>query len=129
MRRILLLAIAALVVLIVVYRERIFLRDPLAHVDRNGEHQEGLRVFLNYSNDILVQSDDLSTSYIVQGWNKLPGIPSHLTCLQGLVCITEADHAPIAPLSDPRHEPKVEMTTRMVSFHDSNGALVTVTLR
>ena len=76
-----------------------------------------------------MQSADLSTSYIVQGWNKLPGVPSHLTCVQGLVCLTEADHAPSAPLADLRHEPKVEMTTRFVSFIDGEGALVKVSLR
>lgn len=125
----LLLATLVLVGLIVVYRERIFLRDPLAHVEVNGQAQQNLRVFINYSNDVMVQSPDLATSYIVQGWNKLPGIPANLTCVQGLMCLTEADHAPVSPLVGPKHEPKVQMTTKQVSFIDGDGALVKVTLR
>ena len=124
-----LLGTVVLVVLLAVYRERIFVRDPLARVERNGQQQEGLRVFLNYSNDVLVQSGDFSTTYMVQGWNKLPGVPSHLWCIQLLMCVTEADHAPTAPLLDVKHEHKVEMTTKMVSYRDDDGALVQVMLR
>ncbi len=129
MRRLLLLVTVVGVVLIGVYRERIFLRDPIGHVERDGVRLPELRVFLNYSNDVMVQSPDLATSYIVQGWNRLPGIPAHLMCVQGLVCVTEAEHASAAPMAGLKRETKVEMTNRVVSFRAGDGALVQVILR
>jgi hypothetical protein len=37
-----------------VYRERLFLRDPLGVVERDGVKEDGARVFINYSNDVLM---------------------------------------------------------------------------
>ncbi len=41
--------------MLVVFRQRLFLRNPLASVERNGMKQTGYRVYLNYYNDIVVE--------------------------------------------------------------------------
>ena len=118
-----------LLVLVWVYRQRIFVRDPLGRVERNGVRQENVRVFLNYSNDVMVEDMDVHRHYLVQGWNRMPGVVGHLVCVQGLACFTEADKAETTPLGGTKYRPKVEMTNKQVSFVDGDGALVTVKLR
>ena len=92
MRKLLLLLTVGLVVFLVVYRERLFLWDPLARVERGGVRDDHARVFINYSNDVLVQNDSGPTQYlyVVQNWNQLPGVPAHLSCVRFLVCLTDA---------------------------------------
>ncbi len=126
MRRFILLTVVALITLAVIYHNRLFLRDPLGKVDRNAVTVPGARVFINYSNDILVQEDSGRHMFVVQGYNKLPGSPAGLTCIQGMLCVTPSDEAvPGAP------EPGKEavMSDREVSFTDSEGSHVHVTIR
>jgi hypothetical protein len=121
-RKILALLALGFAVFVWVYRQRLFLRDPLGEVDRGGVKQEEARVFINYSNDVLVQ--DGGRWILVQGWSGAAGTPARLNCVQGLACMTEAEHAEVTPAGT-----KVEMSNRMVSFVDGEGHAVRVTLR
>ena len=105
-----------------VYRERLFLRNPLGAVERNGVKQDGARVFINYSNDVLVQ--DRGRWVLVQGWDVVAGIPAQLNCVQGLACMTEADHAEMTAVGK-----GAEMSSQLVTFVDDEGVAVRVTLR
>ena len=105
-----------------VYRERLFLRNPLGAVERNGVRQDGSRVFINYSNDVLVQNG--GKWILVQGWDGVAGVPARLNCVQGLACMTEADHAEVAMIGK-----GVEMSSQVVTFVDDEGVAVRVTLR
>lgn len=129
MRKLLLLLTVGLVVFLVAYRERLFLWDPLARVERGGVRDDHARVFINYSNDVLVQNDSGPTQYlyVVQNWNQLPGVPAHLSCVRFLVCLTDGDHARTVPAEGP--VAKATMTNREVSFVDTTGAAVQVQLR
>ena len=89
MKRILLIGTLLLVVVVAVYRQRIYLWDFLGKVERNGVRVEGARVFINYSNDVLVKEG--GSFSLVQGWNRVPGAPKHLSCPGSMVCWTEAD--------------------------------------
>src|SRR5260370_7405856 len=80
------------------FRRRIFVRDPLGKVERSGVAQGGTRVYINYSNDVLVEDSARQQFVLVQGWNALPGVPQHLFCLTGLVCWTDADKAAVFPV-------------------------------
>lgn len=127
MKRFLLLLSLAFIVFVAVYRERLFLRDPLAKVYRDGVRQQGVRVYINYSNDILVEDARGIPSYMVQNWNRLPGVPESLTCLHAMVCWTDHDHATLVPLAgsgDP-----ATMSDREVSYRGGDGGTVRVTLR
>jgi hypothetical protein len=117
-----------LVVVAVVYRQRLFLRDPLGKVERNGLRVEGASVFINYYNDVLIQSaDGVSHSLVQRG--SVPGTPAKLSCLRGMMCWTAADIAMVTPLGGADYRPNVVMTNKEVTFLDGNGDGVRVVLR
>jgi len=127
MRRFLLLSSVALVVLVAVYRQRIFLRDPLAKVYRDGVRQQGVRVYINYSNDILVEGSADNQFYMVQNWNRLPGVPQSLTCMHAMLCWSDHDHATLLPLAGSAGP--ATMSDREITFRQTDGGAVRVTLR
>ena len=55
MKRIFALLLICLIVFIALRRQRIFLRDPLANVTRDGTAVGGVQVMINYTNDVLLQ--------------------------------------------------------------------------
>ena len=126
MRKLILLSILALIALAVVYHDRLFLRDPLGKVERNGVAVADARVFINYSNDILVQEESGRRMFVVQNYNRLPGTPTGLTCIQGMLCVTPSDQA-VPGTATPSEQ--AEMSNREVSFTDSTGSRVHVQLR
>jgi hypothetical protein len=127
-RKILVVGVVLLVVLVAVYRQRIFVWDPLGKVERDGVRQEGSRVFINYSNDVLVEDTAAARHYMVQA-DSVPGTPKKLGCVRWLMCWTEADVAPVTPLGGEGYRPVVVMSNKMVSFVDGAGATVQVRLR
>lgn len=127
MRRFLLLSSVALFVFVAVYRQRIFLRDPLAKVYRDGVWQQGIRVYINYSNDILVEGSADHPFYMVQNWNRLPGVPRSLTCMHAMLCWSDHDRATLLPLAESAGP--ATMSDREVSFRQGNDSTVRVTLR
>jgi hypothetical protein len=129
----LVIAVGVVVVLVLVaFRQRLFLRDPIAKVERNGMQQAEYRVYQNYFNDILVENVAGNQRYLVQardGVPLVPGRPVHLQCLRGMACLTETNFAPTIPLGGPGYAPMVEMTSVYVSYVDGDGAAVRVALR
>ena len=126
MRKFIVLLTLALIALAVVYYQRLFLRDPLGRLERNGVAVSDARIFINYSNDILVQEDSGRRMFIVQNENKLPGSPSGLTCIQGMLCVTPAD---LAVPGTPNPRTQATMSDREVSFTDDLGSRVHVQIR
>ena len=139
MRRLLVLLGLALVVFVAVERQRIFLRDPIATVTRDGVKQSDVSVMINYGNDVLLDAGPLSQGErrlsLLQHWNGIAGVPLlPLKCVSGLACMTDADHAMIRALSvgsrsGRETSAEVTMTNRRVSFVDEDGAQVVVQLR
>jgi thiazole synthase ThiGH ThiG subunit len=128
MKRILILLTLVLVCFIAINRQRIYLRDPLATVYRNDIKQEGVHVFINYTNDVLVQTGSFTrvTSYVVQNWNATPGTPIELKCVQELACLAQDDHVPVLPIAGVS---AATMTNREISFTDETKATIRITLR
>jgi hypothetical protein len=129
LRKILVFAVLLLIVVVAVFRERIFLRDPLGKVERNGVAVDGARLFINFSNDVLVEESGTERRYLVQGWSGVPGVPQILGCVQGLVCWTDADHAAVFPLNGRGAGARAVMSAKEVTFADENGAAMRVELR
>lgn len=138
MKKLLAIVVILLVAFLVVNRQRIYLRDPLAKVSRDGVAVGDVTTMINYSNDVLLldASDPQHRRiYLVQGWNKLASVPTvPMRCEATLACMADADQAtatPITPGSRGRREPfqGVTMTNRRVEFVDEDGALVVVRLR
>ena len=133
MKTIAVLVLAVLVIWTAINRERIFVRDPIASVYRNNVKQEGIEVYLNFSNDIVMQkrSDPPSSPTIVQHWDQAPSIPVGLVCLHWLACLTPADHSPVLPSSpDGKHSetPLAQMNGRHIQYVDGTGAHIRVEL-
>lgn len=130
----LILAFVVAMGFILVNRQRVFVRDPLATVYRDDVKQSGVQVYINYSDDVLVERDTDAGIYqtLVQGWNRLPGTPVILKCLRWMVCLTDADRATTMPIDwsgKGKYDPRVSMTGREVSFVEGDGATVRVELR
>jgi len=128
-RRILIVGTLLLVVFVAVFRQRIFVRDPLGKVERNGVAQDGTRVYINYSNDVLVEDSARHQFVLVQGWRALPGVPQHLFCLTGMMCWTDADKAAVFPVVGAGGRTPAVMSAKEVTFVDESGARVRVGLR
>ncbi len=136
MRKLLILLTVVVVGFVVVERERLFLRDPLATVTRDGVKVEEARALINFSNDVLLEdgTGGRMRVYLAQNWSDAAIVPAVLKCLGAMACLTDADHASGTALvagSRGRREPfvGVTMTNRRVEFVDEDGALVQVTLR
>lgn len=129
MRKLLLLLFIVFVAFVAINRQRLFLRDPLATVYRNSVPVDGARVYINYFNDIFVEEPGEGRTWIVQNWNKVPGTPAAITCLHGMACLTDADHASATPLGSASYQPGTQMSDREVSFNDGYGIGIRVTLR
>ena len=129
MKRILIVGTLLLVVFVLVFRQRIFVRDPLGKVELSGVARDGTRVYINYSNDVLVEDSARHQFVLVQGWNALPGVPRHLFCLTGLVCWTDADKAAVFPVEGVGGRTAAVMSAKEVRFVDESGAKVRVGLR
>jgi hypothetical protein len=118
-----------LVIFVGVFRQRIFLRDPLGKMERNGVAVDGARLYINFSNDVLVEEPGTARRYLVQGWSAMPGVPQILGCVQGLACWTDADHASVFPLDGRGAGAKAAMSAKEVTFADETGASIRVQLR
>ena len=136
MRKFLVVITVLLVVFVVLARQRLFMRDPLAIITRDGTKVANAHASINYSNDVLLYDDSAgrSRTYLIQNWNKTLIAPARLMCVTKLACLTDADHAsgdPITPGRRVNRSPTagVSMSDRVVSFVDEDGALVEVTLR
>jgi hypothetical protein len=130
----LLLIFVLLLAFVLVNRERVFVRDPLAKVTVNGSAEPGYQVYINFSNDVLLERDDQSTGYgiLVQNWNRIPGTPATLKCIHWMACMTDADHATALPLDHTgpgSYEPRTTMSSAQVNFVDGTGRTVHVSLR
>ena len=118
-----------LVVFVAMFRQRIFVRDPLGKVERNGVPQDGARLYINYSNDVLVEDALRHQFILVQGWSARPGVPQHLFCLSEMMCWTDADRAAVFPVEGAGGKMPVVMSPKEVTFVDESGAKVRVGLR
>lgn len=128
MGRILLVLTVVLVAFVAVYRERIYLRDPLGSVTRAGEKVPDTRVFINYGNDVLVQEAGGSQMWAVQHWNGLQTVPAGLTCVQGIMCLAPAERL-TGEAGSVLSSHEAVMTPREVNFVDGEGRPVQVALR
>ena len=128
MKKLVITGTLLLIVFAVVFRHRIFVRDPLGKIERNGTVQDGARLYINYFNDVLVE-DSGNKFLLVQAPAALPGVPQHLFCFTGMLCWTDADQATIFPLDGIAGKTPATMSGKDVSFVDESGAKVSATLR
>jgi len=129
LKRIFIVGTLLLVVFVAVFRQRIFVRDPLGKVEGDGVALDGMRLYINYSNDVLVEDSAQHQFVLVQEWSARPGVPQHLFCLTGMVCWTDADKAAVFPVEGVGGRTPAVMSAKEVTFVDESGARVRVGLR
>ena len=130
MKTILTVLFLALLVFILYNRQRLYVRDPIATVYRNNLPASDTSVYINFSNDVLLQQGD--DRILLQNVTRMPGTPERLTCLRWSACLAESDEAPTIPLQATgkgKYDPKVFMTSREVSFLDPDNTPVRIELR
>lgn len=119
--------LAALALFVYVNRTRLFLRDPMGAVARNGTFEDGAQVYINYKNDVVLSNDHLPRYLLVVQHGQMIGVPAPLKCLFDVLCLAQAYPVPlIAPLTGAQAE---DMTDRQIRFKDENAREVTVKLR
>jgi hypothetical protein len=129
LRKILVVGTLLLVVFAVVFRQRIYVRDPVGKVERNGVAQDGERLYINYSNDVLVENAAQHRFVLVQGWSALAGVPRHLFCFTGLMCWTDADQATVDTVEGIGGKTPAVMSAKEVTFVDESGVKVRAALK
>ncbi len=126
MKKILLLLLVVVTLFVVWNRERLYLRDPVATVSRDGVKQSGVQVYINFSNEVLLESDKAPMYLTLVQHGQRVGTPVGLKCLHFVVCRTDSAVATMV-LEGPKA--RVEsMDSKTVSFLDGNRRRVVVTL-
>ena len=101
MKKILLLLVLLLIVFVVYNRQRLYLRDPLGSVARDGVKEDGTEVYINYSDDVLLQDRPAPIYMTIVQHGNHAGEPKMVPCIRFIVCLMDADvvtlMAPTAP--------------------------------
>lgn len=126
MKKWILLALVVIAVFVVVERQRLFLRDPLAKVTRDNVIEDNNRVYINYSNDVLLEHTVAPVTLTIVQHGQHLGTPRSLRCIHWMACMTDGDPA---GLVETMAGPVGEMSGKMVEFKDDKGRDVRVTLR
>ena len=126
MKKLILLAVVVFAVFVVVERQRLFLRDPLAKVTRDNVIEDNTRVYINYSDDVLLEHTEAPVTLTIVQHGQHLGTPRMLRCIHWLACMTDGDPA---GLVETMQGTVGEMSGKMVEFNDDKGRDVRVTLR
>ena len=120
------LGIVIVIIFAAYNRNRLYVRDPLGSVTRNGVKEPGAQVYINFPNEVLIENDN-SPAYtlLVQHANHA-GSPVEIHCIHWLLCMTDADTATL--VQPPPSIAIEEMTGKSVRFVDSEKRETVVAL-
>ena len=126
MRKFILLLVVVAVVFVVWNRQRLYVRDPLGTVVRDGVKEQGAQVLINYSNDVLLQNYNAPMYVTLVQHGDRVGTPGILHCVAYVMCLLDSD-VPSFIATDAGA--KVTMSGKVVEYRDKNGRDTVVTLR
>ena len=127
MKKIILLLVVVAVVFVVWSRQRLYVRDPLGSVMRDGVKEAGAQVLINYSNDVLVQNYNAPMYVLLVQHGNRVGTPAEMHCVAYVACLMDADEPAFVMTEEGA---KVStMTGKVVAYRDAKGRNVVVTLR
>jgi hypothetical protein len=122
---VLLVVVAA--VFVVWNRQRLYVRDPLGSVARDGVQEKGAQVFINYSNDVLLENYNAPMYVLLVQHGQRVGTPATLHCVAYVACLLDADVATLFAVDEGS---KIgSMSGKVVEYRDANGRDTVVTLR
>lgn len=114
MKKVLALLVLVSVVFIAYNRNRLFIRDPLGSITRDGVKEDGAQVYINFPNDVLLENDRPPMYAIVVQHGNHVGEPKDLHCMHYMACLLDAD---VATLNAPMPNVTVEsMTSKEVRY-------------
>jgi hypothetical protein len=119
MKKLILLLSIVAAVFVIWNRQRLYLRDPFGSVMRDGIKEQGAQVFINYSNDVLLQNYNPPMYVTLIQHSQPVGTPATLHCIAYVLCLTDADIAPLVPSNNPT--PRQSMSSKLVEFTDAQG--------
>jgi hypothetical protein len=127
MRKLILLLVVLAVVFVVWNRQRLYVRDPLGTVVRDGVKEQGAQVFLNYSSDVLLENFNAPMYVTLIQHGQRVGTPVTMHCVAYVMCLMESD---VPAFSSTDEGAKVmPMSDKVVEYRDVNGRDTAVTLR
>jgi hypothetical protein len=124
-KKLIALLVLALIVFVIVERQRLFVRDVLASVQRDGAKVDGEQVYININNDVLLENDNPPMLLFMAQKGQPLGVPTKLRCIHWLACLTDADVATTMPLGGTTPV----MNAKTVTFRDQDGRRWAVKLR
>jgi hypothetical protein len=127
MKKLIAVLLLLLIVFVIVMRHRLFVRDPLANVARNGAKEPGAQVFINIDNDVLIENDHAPMYVELVQKDQPVAAPTELKCLHFMVCLLDAYPATlVVPIAGASIE---SMDAKTVRFVDSGKRETVVSLR
>ena len=108
-------------------RERIFWRDPMGSVVRNGMKEPGAQVYENYAGDAMIENDNAPMYFDVLVHGLPVSAPTSLKCIHYLICLA-AGRDELQTLAVPGAKME-SMTAQAIRFRDADGRETVVALR
>ncbi|MGA8940823.1 MAG: hypothetical protein WB439_16795 [Acidobacteriaceae bacterium] len=127
MRKFILLLVVLAVVFLVWNRQRLYVRDPLGSVVRDGVKEKGAQVLINYSDDVLLQNYNAPMYVTLVQHGDRVGSPAEMHCMLYVACLMDADE-PTFVMTDTAAK-VTTMTGKLVEYSDGSGRDTVVTLR
>jgi hypothetical protein len=126
LKKIILVVVLVAVVFVIWNRQRLYVRDPLGSVMRDGVKEVGAQVLINYSNDVLLQNYN-APMYVqlVQHGGRV-GTPAEMHCVAYVMCLMDADQPSF--VSTEEGATVGTMTGKTVEYRDAKGRDTVVTL-
>jgi hypothetical protein len=122
MKKLILLLIVLFIVFVAIERQRLYLRDPLATVTRDGVKEDGAQVYINFSNDVLIENDHAPMYVTVIQHDNHVGTPVALKGMHYIAYLADAD---VVTLIATDKTAVVEtMTGKAVTYHDAHRQTV-----
>lgn len=126
MRKLFVLVLILAAAFLYINRERLYLRDPLGSVARNGAIESGAQVYINASNDVLLENDNTPMYLNLLRGGQPVSAPNALKCIHYLACLLNDVTTSDVVLTQAHVE---AMSAKEVRFQDSEGREVVVKLR
>ena len=127
MRKLILLLVVVAAVWVVWSRERIYVRDPLGSVMRDGVKEQGAQVMINYSNDVLLQNYNAPMYVLLVQHGDRVGTPAEMHCMAYIACLMDAVEP--AFTSTDAGAKVTAMAGKRLEYRDADGRDTVVTLR
>jgi hypothetical protein len=127
LKKFILLLVLVAVMFLVWNRQRIYLRDPLGTVARDGVKESGAQVYINYANDVLLANYNAPVYVVLVQHGDRVGTPATIHCVAYVACLLDAD---VATMLEGSEGAKAEsMSGKVVEFRGGDGRAVVVELR